>query len=61
VIGFISSVRTENDERDAVEASAHVREAPEQHAELERVHQVLNHEQSAGQATHALHYVIRII
>lgn len=36
-----------DDECDAVEAGAHVREAPQQHAELERVHQVLHQEEPA--------------
>lgn len=40
----IAQALTEDDERDAVEAGAHVREAPQQHAELERVHQVLHQE-----------------
>ena len=42
-------ILTEYDERDAVEAGADVREAPQQHAELQRVHQVLHQEQPATQ------------
>lgn len=36
------SERTEDDECDTVEAGADVREAPQQHAELQGVHQVLH-------------------
>lgn len=46
---------TEDDERDAVEAGAHVGKAPQQHAELQRVHQVLHQEQPA---THARSTVV---
>lgn len=37
----------EYDERDSIEAGPHVGQAPQQDAELERVHQVLNQEQPA--------------
>lgn len=36
---------TENNERNSIEAGAQVGETPEQYAELQRVHEILNQEQ----------------